>query len=118
MDGQITHLVVNWIKIENNVILVGATDNERWKWDTEVGMSGVDAKTILDVTLTDNGKGFSISEKAGFHCSPGDPTRIVAMTSLVGLFDIAWIIKNENLDLKTAIEKFFGKEIKRSYNTM
>ncbi|WP_215226698.1 hypothetical protein [Echinicola shivajiensis] len=76
MYGQITHLVVNWINIEDNVILVGATDNERWRWDIEEGMSGVDAKTIVYVTLTDNGKGVSISEEAGFHCSPGDPMAI------------------------------------------
>lgn len=40
MEEQLTHLVVNWIDIDSNVILVGATDNERWKWDTDFGMSG------------------------------------------------------------------------------
>ena len=118
MGKQITHLVVNWINIEDNIILVGATDSERWRWDTEEGMSGADAKTIVYVTLTDNGKGISISEEAGFHCSPGDPTRTLAMTSLVELFEIAWMIKNENLDLQTAREKYFGKEINKAYNTM
>jgi len=66
-NDRITHLVINWISIDDNVILVGATDNLRWKWDTEVGMSGVDAKTIVYVTLTDNGPGYSISED-GFYC--------------------------------------------------
>ena len=72
MNEQKSHLVINWIDIKDNVILVGATDNERWKWDTEAGLSGADAKTIVYVTLTDNGKGLAASEKAGFHCHPGD----------------------------------------------
>lgn len=117
MDEEITHLVINWISIEDNVILVGATDNERWRWDTEEGMSGVDAKTIVYVTLTDNGEGYSVSEEAGFHSSPEDPTRIIAMLYLIELFEIAWSIKNNKLDYKDAQEKYFGKEIKAT-NTM
>ncbi len=34
MEEEFTHLVVNWIDVDNKVILVGATDNLRWKWDT------------------------------------------------------------------------------------
>lgn len=111
MSEQITHLVVNWIKIQDNVILVGATDNLRWKWDTEEGMSGVDAKTIVCVSLTDNGKGIAVSEEAGFYCSPGDPTRLVAMSNLFELFEIAWVVKNENLDYDKARKRYFGKII-------
>ncbi|HTF02421.1 MAG TPA: hypothetical protein VK826_00285 [Bacteroidia bacterium] len=113
MNDEITHLVVNGINIEDNVIHVGATDNLRWKWDTEEGMSGTDAKTIVYVTLTDNGKEYSVSERAGFHCSPGDPTRVLAMSNLFELFEIAWIIKNENLEYKNARERFFGKIINK-----
>ncbi len=112
MDGQITHLVINWINIEHNIILVGATDNERWRWDTEEGMSGSDAKTIVYVTLTDVGKGISVAEEAGFYCGPGDPVRRVTMSYLIELFEIAWEIKSDNLDFQTAREKYFGKEIK------
>lgn len=115
---EITHLVINWIKLEDNVVLVGATDNERWKWDKEEGMSGDDAKTIVYVTLTENGEGYSVSEEAGFHCSPGDPTREVAMLNLVELFGVAWSIKNDKLDYRQAREKYFGKEIKKATNTM
>jgi hypothetical protein len=113
MTEEITHLVINWINIEDNVILVGATDNLRWKWDTEIGMSGVDAKTIVYVTLTDNGKGISVSEEAGFHCVPGDPVRNIAMSYLYELFEIAWKIKNDNLSIKLARKKFFGSIVKR-----
>ena len=118
MNGQITHLIINFINIEDNVILVGATDNERWKSDTEEGMSGTDAKTIVYVTLTDNSEGYSTSEDAGFHCSPGDPTRFVAMSNLIELFNVAWVIKNEKLNIQDAREWYFSKEIKKAYNNM
>lgn len=111
MEEQLTHLVVNWIDVDSNVILVGATDNERWKWDTDMGMSGADAKSIVWVTLTDQGKGYAVSEEAHFFCYPGDPTRSLAMSNIIGLFEIAWAIKNENMDDNHAREKFFGKII-------
>ena len=110
--GKITHLIINYIKVENNLVLVGATDNERWRSDTEKGMSGADAKTIVDVTLTDNGKEYTISEDAHFQCLPGDPTRDVAITNLIQLFNVAWKIKNEKLNVREARKKFFGKAIK------
>ncbi|MCC7453110.1 MAG: hypothetical protein IT222_03000 [Crocinitomix sp.] len=114
MSEQITHLVVNYINIDHNVILVGATDNQRWTWDIESGMSGVDAKSIVCATLRNTGEGY-VSEEAQFFCSPGDPTRCVAMSNLIGLFEIAWTIKNENLENNIAREMFFGIIIKRTY---
>lgn len=111
MSESLTHLVVNWIDIDKNVILVGATDNLRWKWDTEIGMSGHDAKTIAIVTLTDNGKGYAVSERAEFFCSMEEPTRFLAMSNLTGLFEIAWIIKKEKLTYDMARDRFFGKSI-------
>lgn len=113
MNEEKQHLVINWINIEENVILVGATDNERWEWDTEEGYSGADAKTIVYVTLTDNGKNYSVSENAGFHCGIGDYSRTVAMSYLVELFDVAWNIKNDKLDFEKARKQYFGMEIKR-----
>lgn len=118
MDEQTQYIVVNWINIKDNVILVGATDNERWNWDTLEGMSGADAKTIVCVTLTDNGEQFSISEEASFHCSPGDATRTVAMSHLAELFEIAWDIKTENLNFQAAQKKYFGKKIKKARNNL
>ncbi|GAA3642747.1 hypothetical protein [Flavivirga jejuensis] len=119
IDRPITHLVINEIGIEEEEILVGATDNERWRWDMEDEVeTGANSKTIVYVTLTDNGKGYAVSENAGFHASPGDPTREVAMSNLVELFEIAWSIKNDNLDYKDAREKYFGKKIKKTTNTM
>lgn len=105
-DEQPTHLVINYIWIENNEITVGATDNLRWKWDTEDGMSGGDAKTIVFVVLKD------YLEKTGFHCLPGDPVRELAMSHLFELFDIAWAIRNDKDDLQTAGDKYFGMELK------
>ncbi|MFP3833075.1 hypothetical protein [Chryseobacterium sp. SIMBA_028] len=111
MKEEITHLVVNWIDIDHQKILVGATDNQRWKWDTDAGMSGADAKSIVWVTLTVSGKGHVVSEQAHFFCHPEDPTRSVAMSNIAGLFEIAWTIKNENMENINAREKFFGKMI-------
>ncbi|VXC10524.1 MULTISPECIES: hypothetical protein [Chryseobacterium] len=114
MEEQLTHLVVNWIDVDNKIILVGATDNENWKWETDLGYSGVDAKSIVWVTLTDNDKGYVVSEEAHFFCFPGGPTRSLAMSNIIGLFEIAWVIKNENMERDNAREKFFGKIIGRT----
>lgn len=88
---------------------MGATDNERWRWDIEDGMSGADAKTIVCVILKDNGKGYATSETAGFHTDPD--TRALAMSHVSELFDIAWDIKNKNMKFEEADIKYFGKQI-------
>ncbi len=111
MSEQITHLIINWIKVEENEIWVGATDNMRWQHDMEIEISGFDAKTIVYVILRDDGRRISKTEEAGFHCLPGDPTRILAMKGLTELFDTAWVIMDENLDYKDAVERFFGQKI-------
>ena len=115
MSNQKQHLVINWINIEDNVILVGATDNERWEWDTEEGYSGADAKTIVYVTLTDNGKSYSTSENAGFHCGIDDPLRSICMNYLLELFDVAWSIKNDKLDFEEARKQYFGKSLYKKF---
>lgn len=112
MQNAITHLVINWIAINDNSILVGATDNERWQWDTEEGASGADAKTLVTVTLTQQNKGFSTLETANFYCPPGDITRSVVMLYIEELFRIAWAIKNKNLDFTEAHKIYFGKALK------
>jgi hypothetical protein len=30
MEETLTHLIINWIEVDHQMILVGATDNERW----------------------------------------------------------------------------------------
>ncbi len=111
MEKQITHLIINYIWMDKRDISVGATDNERWRWDTEEGMSGVDAKTLILVTLTNNGKGNITGEKADFFCLPSDPTRKLVMSSLTGLFNVAWAIKNSNISILEARKRFFGKKV-------
>jgi hypothetical protein len=111
MEQAITHLVINWIDFDENVITVGATDNERWRWDIEDGMSGADAFTFVYVSIADNGEGYTPTESAGFHCSMVDPLRPFATAHLMELFEIAWRIRKENLTIPEAREKFFGKAI-------
>jgi hypothetical protein len=118
MDRPITHLVINSIWIDENELSVGATDSERWRWDIEDGESGADAWTFVFVTLTktsitDVGRQ-CYSQSAGFHCQPGDVVTPFAMAHVGDLFDIAWAIANEQLDLSTARERYFGKILKKA----
>jgi len=106
------YLVVNYIFINKEEITVGATDIERWTWDREGGDSGVNARTSVWVTLEDKGGQWAINEKIGLFCKPGDTWRELSIAHISDLLDIAWKIKNQNLDSKTAGEKFFGKELK------
>jgi len=109
------YLIINYIEVEDELVLVGATDNERWNWDKEDGMSGADAKTIVWVTLKGRLESkVAISEEARFHCSPGDPVRKIAMKYVSELFDVAWKIRKEMLSKKAAQEVYFGHEIKCS----
>ncbi|RZN82977.1 MAG: hypothetical protein EVB11_06475 [Winogradskyella sp.] len=110
MEEQASHMVVNWLYVENQEILVGVTDNDRWEMDTADGMSGADAATLAFVTINDDGKTAPV-EKAGFHCWPGNIDRKLAMSSIYELFEIAWEIKNNNMEHEEAREKFFGKAI-------
>ena len=100
-------MIIHGIEIEDNEILVGATTQGRWDDDRADGMNGADAKSLVWVTLKDNGPGWAVTEAAGFHCK-GDPDRTQAMLAIKGLLEVAWIIKNEGLDRDTAIDQFFG----------
>ena len=85
-----THLVINWIDIEDHVILVGATDNLRWKWDTEEGMSGVDAFSFVCVELEFYASHLrqAPNQKAIFHCDSTDSDGLMSLAtrSLIDLF--------------------------------
>ncbi|TAE73605.1 MAG: hypothetical protein EAZ85_06590 [Bacteroidetes bacterium] len=94
------HLVVNYICVDEHEILVGATDSERWQWDTEVGMSGADAKTIVWVVIKDNGKGYADSESVGLFCNRTETIlRPLALAGIADLFEIAWEIKDKKIPL-------------------
>lgn len=108
MEKPLTHLIINWIEVDHQRILVGATDNEHWNLEKEFGGSGADAKSSVWVTLKDHGKRHGISEETHFFCFPGDPVRSLAMSRVFYLFETAWNIKNQNMNLE-AREKFFGK---------
>ncbi len=84
--------------------------------------TGANAKTIVYIVLVKVGKTNdgrdSFIEKAGFHCHPEAPTRVVGMTHLIELFEVAWSIVDEKLDFQTAWKRYFGKQIKKTTNTM
>ncbi|OJJ17428.1 hypothetical protein BKI52_26515 [marine bacterium AO1-C] len=106
-------LVINYLVVEKELVLVGATDNQRWDWDIKEGYSGADAKTLVLVTLEgDLNSKYAIQEEAQFHCAPGDPLRKLAMNHLYELFEIAWKIKRGHLDKITARQLYMGFEIR------
>lgn len=109
MENELEHLIVNHIVVEDEYIVVGATNDARWNHDLSMGMDGVDAKTIVNANLIDEEKNYCFSEQAVFHAAPGDPIRELSMSYLVELFEIAWVIKNEKLDKKCAEERYLGK---------
>lgn len=109
---EATHLVINYIIIEEELVLVGATDNLRWQWDTEDGFSGADAKTIVMTMLKGRpGTGWALQEEAAFYCSPGDPIRPLGLGFLEELFEIAWEILKAGHSQEAARERYFGKAI-------
>lgn len=108
-----TNLVINLITVDEAEICVGATDSERWGWDIADGESGADARTMVWVTLKDNGVGYVASESAGFFCHREDPLRKLAYDGIPGLFNIAWDIRERKLTQQEAREAYFGFEIKR-----
>jgi hypothetical protein len=106
-------MVINYIDIEKDFVLVGATNKQRWEEDREAGLSGVDAKTIVFVTLEGNHKSnIAVDENARFHVYLHEPLRKLATNCVHSLFEIAWEIKNKEMNLKTAKENYFGFEIK------
>ncbi len=106
------HLVVNWINVDNKEILVGATDSERWRWDTEdYGMSGGDAKTIVWVIVGNKKKGYN-GESAVFHCHRSEKIlRPLVLAGVGDLFEIAWQIQEQKMTFEEAHNKFFGFKI-------
>lgn len=107
------YLIINSITADEEEICVGATDNERWAWDVSDGYSGVDARTMVWVTLKDNGPGYVVSESVSFFCHREDPLRAIAYNGISGLFDIAWDIREQKFSEKEARKAYFGFEIKR-----
>lgn len=108
-----TYLVINSITVDEAEICVGATDSERWGWDIADGESGADARTMVWVSLKDNGVGYVVSESVGFFCHREDPLRALAYEGIPDLFDAAWDIRERKLTQQGAREAYFGFEIKR-----
>lgn len=111
VDQEPERLVVNSILVSHKEITVGATNRERWDWDITAGLSGADARTIVWVTLTDNGPNYVVSENAGLFCVRPDPLRTLALGGIGDLLEIAWMIREQNLDDQQARTAFFGREL-------
>jgi hypothetical protein len=113
MSTIITHLIINYIWIDDESITVGATDNERWQWEHEDGYSGADAFSFVQASIVKNGKGYAPTETVTFLLRPGTgPHRELAERVIGQLCAIAWEIKERSLELSTARELFFGRELR------
>ena len=110
--NEAEHLIINHVIVNEKEIVVGATNSERWRWDKDEGLSGVDARTIVWVTLTDNGPHYVVSETVGLFCTREDPLRPLALSGINALFEIAWKIKDQQLTMQQAREAFFGHELR------
>ncbi len=109
---KVNHFIINYISVDDDEILVGATDTWRWKDENSTGHSGVDAKTHIWVTLENiiesEKSNWVIPEKVGLFCSRGDNLRKLAMSYVYELFEIAWDMKENKMNQKQAREKYFG----------
>lgn len=108
------HLVVNYICVDDHEILVGATDSERWQWDTEAGASGADARTMVWVIIKTHGKNWVDSESVGIFCNRTETIlRPLALAGIADLFEIAWEIKDQKMTLDEARKNYFGFKIQK-----
>lgn len=105
------YLVVNYVRVEENKIIIGATDNERWQWDIEDGESGADAKTIIMVTLETDDGGYT-AEKVELFCDRCEGLRILVMEKIENLFTIAWDIHDKKFGKKEARDNYFAYVIR------
>ncbi|MAZ27318.1 MAG: hypothetical protein CL868_09610 [Cytophagaceae bacterium] len=107
------YLVVNYFDIEDNKVLVGATDDDRWNYELEDGASGGDARTFIMVELIVDPRGRAATlENVKIFSSPGDMVRPLAFKYVSRLADTAWEILNKKLDYDKAREIYFGMIIK------
>lgn len=112
MSDAGTWFVVHDIRVDEQMVLVGATDSRHWAWEREDGASGSDAKTLVSVSLRGDGSGWATSESAQIFCSRSDPLRGAALAIIAPLFEIAWQIKDAELSDAQAVAAFHGYEIR------
>lgn len=92
-------------------VTVGATDEERWKWEIEAGDSGADASTLVMTSVTRYARDWADNETYQLHAPPGEPHREECFPAMPYLADIAYRILNENMSEDTAREVFFGVDV-------
>jgi hypothetical protein len=104
--------LVNHVSIEEKKITVGATTEERWRWELEEGCDhGGYAFTMVFVCLADNGPRRVVSETAGLHAGRQAPERASALRSIGPLLDLAWQIYEAKLDETAARQRFMGHRL-------
>lgn len=122
MKKQITHVVINYILLENiskngnlikdGCISVGVTDNVRWQNAINCGDSGVDELTWMTAIMQETGtqdKGYAPNWSIDFFSfHPTEPIFALMHQYMTELLEIAHKIRDENLTQTQAREQFIG----------
>lgn len=106
---EVTHLIINYLQVEPGHVLVGATDNQRWQWETEIGDSGGAAFTFVWVMLEgDLDSNIALQETAHFHGGRDFPLKKLAINCVHEMLEIAWKIMEAKWSESEAYDQYFG----------
>lgn len=105
-------MIVNWIFIDKDEVIVGATTPERWAWEIEDGRtSGVDAKTLVMARLVDSGPRIALKETEELFVAPSDPERAAALAVMAELLGAAREIHEARPHTGPARSRWFGAKL-------
>jgi hypothetical protein len=98
-------LIIHDVRIIDTHLLVGVTDENRWRAERAAGGSGADAKTFLWVQVQ---PGF---EQIGLHVERTDPLRMTVMRRLPALLEIAWQAHAAGWSIQEARQQLIGRPV-------
>lgn len=133
-NTPITHFVINYICVEDLIkdgnlikdgrIIVGVTDNVRWKNAIDMGDSGVSELTWMSALLTENGtkeQRFVPTQSIDFFSyHPSAPIHALMHQYITELLNIVHQIRDEELTQAQARKCYLGYKITKKssdYNT-
>lgn len=105
---------INHIIVEDQVVHIGATNEQRWQWELEDGYNGSEAKTLVTFTLDFSGghKNVAPNETVQFFTFPSDHLRKSCYGVVGALAEVVWAIYDAKMDEKEAKFNFFGKHLR------
>ena len=108
-------MLIHYILVTEQEIHLGATTEERWRWELEQGApSAVNATDLIWVTLQRGRPGIAVTETIGLFPGRGTAERAAALQILGPLLDAAWRVVDEGWDAGAAHEHLYGLGLKVS----